>query len=65
MKEIMVVVVARLVVYMYEMRLSKDSNLGEGSEEMGEGRRRKGELQMRDLFVGKADGPLVDFRRRK
>ena len=63
MKEIMVVI-ARLI-YMYEMRLSKGSDLGEGSEGLREGRRRKGELQMRDLFVGKADGPLVEFRRRK
>lgn len=63
MKEIMVVV-ARLL-YLYEMRISEGSCLGEGAEGLGEGRRRKGELQMRDLFVGKADGPMVELRRRE
>lgn len=62
MKEIMVVV-ARLV-YLYEMRISEGSNLGEGAQGLGEGRQRKGEFQMRDLFVAKADGPMVDFRTR-
>ena len=63
MKEIMTVV-ARLV-WLYEMRISEGSSLGEGKEALGEGRRRKGELQMRDLFVGKADGPMVEFRKRE
>lgn len=62
MKEIMIVV-ARLV-YIYEMRISEGSNLGEGAQGLGEGRRRKGELQLRDLFVAKSDGPMVEFRTR-
>ena len=63
MKEIMTVV-ARLV-WLYEMRIAEGSTLGEGAEHLGEGRRRKGELQMRDLFVAKADGPMVQFRARR
>lgn len=63
MKEIMVVV-ARLI-WLFDMRISQGTRMGEGREELGRGRRRSGELQMRDMFVGKAEGPLVEFRARK
>ena len=63
MKEIMVVV-ARLI-WLFEMRIPEGSTIGEGKESLGWGRRRSGELQMRDMFVGKAEGPLVGFRPRK
>lgn len=63
MKEILIVV-ARLF-WLYEMRIDEGSTMGEGAENMGEGRTRKNELQMRDLFVGKAEGPMVRFRRRR
>ena len=60
MKEIMKVVVR--LVWLYEMRIAEGLTLGEGAEHLGEGRRRKGALQMRSLFVAKADGPMVRFR---
>ncbi len=63
MKEIMVVV-GRLV-WGYEMRLVEGSVKGEGSVGKGWGRQRAGELQMRDLFVGKAEGPMMEFRSRR
>lgn len=60
MKEIMIVV-GRLV-WGYEMRVTAGSLKGEGGVGKGWGRQRAGELQMRDLFVGKAEGPMVEFR---
>ena len=64
MKEIMVVV-ARLI-WLFEMRISAGTaRVAEGKESLGWGRRRSGELQMRDMFVGKAEGPLVEFRPRR
>ena len=62
MKELMITL-AR-VVWLYDMRLAEGSTLGEGRPELGLGRHRKGELQMWDKFVSKADGPLVEFRAR-
>ena len=63
MKEIMIVV-ARLI-WLFEMRISEGTRMGEGSEPLGRGRTRSGEFQMRDMFVGKAEGPLVEFRARR
>lgn len=62
MKEIMIVV-GRLV-WGYEMRLVEGGSKGQGGIGKGWARDRPGELQMRDLFVGKAEGLLVEFRRR-
>ena len=62
MKEIMTVI-ARLV-WLYEMRIMEGSTLGEGTADLGRGRKRKGELQLKDMFVAKADGPMVEFRAR-
>ncbi|KAL8880501.1 MAG: hypothetical protein Q9198_002104 [Flavoplaca austrocitrina] len=62
MKEIMIVV-GRLV-WGYEMRLVEGSSNKQGGIGQGWGRHRPGELQMRDLFVGKAEGPVVEFRAR-
>lgn len=62
MKEIMIVV-GRLV-WGYEMRICEGSRVGEGAAGMGWGRERRGELQMRDMFVGKAEGPFVEFKSR-
>lgn len=63
MKEIMIVV-GRLV-WGYEMRIQEGTRKGEGEMGKGWGRERRGELQMRDLFVAKAEGPMVEFKARK
>lgn len=60
-KELMIIV-AR-VVWLYDMRTEPGTALGEGSPGMGAGRERVGEFQMRDMFVGKGDGPMVEFKR--
>lgn len=62
MKEIMVVV-GRLI-WLFEMRIAEGTRVGEGTDSAAPGRKRKGELQMKDMFVGKAQGPLVQFRLR-
>lgn len=52
---------ARLV-WMYDMRLSPGSNVGEGDPEWEWGRRRRGEYQLKDTFAAIRDGPLVEFK---
>ena len=47
---------------LYDMRIKPGSTLGEGSEELGEGRKRKTEFQTCDRFVSLHDGPLVEFK---
>lgn len=59
MMEIMIVV-ARLV-WLYDMRIAEGTDVGEGKKWLGEGRTGKGELQMRDLFVGQAEGRWLSF----
>ena len=60
------IVIARLV-WLFEMRLAPGRREGEGSPEAGvrSGRHRVGEYQGKDMFVLKADGPIVEFRKRK
>lgn len=52
------------VVFMYEMRIAEGYSVGEGSEDMEVGRRRKEEYQLRDSFTSMKDGPYVEFRAR-
>lgn len=52
------------VVWLYDFKLADGARIGEGSEDMVEGRRRKGEYQLRDSFTSMKDGPLVVFRKR-
>lgn len=56
------IVLAR-VLWGFEMRLEPGSTVGEGREDLGEGRKRKNEFQTRDKFVSAHDGPMVEFRR--
>jgi cytochrome P450 len=51
-------------VYLYEMRLARGTTLGEGSPQLEDGRRRKGEYQLMDSFTSIKDGPLVEFKER-
>lgn len=54
---------ARLV-WMYDMRLSPGSTVGEGDPAFEWGRRRRGEYQLKDTFAATRNGPLVEFRAR-
>ena len=64
-KEVMIVI-ARLV-WLFEMRLSPGRLEGEGNPEAGvrSGRHRVSEYQGEDMFVLKANGPIVEFKRRE
>ncbi|KAL9619185.1 MAG: hypothetical protein Q9160_006194 [Pyrenula sp. 1 TL-2023] len=62
MKELMITI-AR-VVWLYEMRLAPGDHRGEGGQDSRLGRQRAGEFQMRDMFVSKTDGPIVQYRLR-
>ena len=57
------IVLARLM-WLYEMRLEPGCNLGDGHEQMGKGRKMRGEFQTYDNFVAAHKGPMVQFRRR-
>ena len=52
------------MVYMYDMRLAPGTSLGQGSQSLEYGRRRKAEFQLRDTFTSMKEGPLVQFRPR-
>jgi cytochrome P450 len=63
MKELMITI-GRLV-WLYDMRLALgQEHVGEGVSGGGLGRERSNEFQMRDMFVSKTDGPVVQFRQR-
>jgi hypothetical protein len=59
----MSLVLAR-IVYNYEVRRDITSNLGGGSLDAIEGRRTVGQYQLRDIFVGIRDGPMVQLAKR-
>ncbi|KAF2867688.1 cytochrome P450 [Massariosphaeria phaeospora] len=64
MKELMVTI-ARLV-WLYDMRLTPgQERVGGGTRGGGIGREREDELQMRDMFVAKTEGPMIQFRQRQ
>ena len=54
------VILAR-IFWLYDMRLS--GSLGEGSINLGKGRRRMNEFQTWDGFTSTHDGPMVEFKR--
>ncbi|KAL8792651.1 MAG: hypothetical protein Q9195_004779 [Heterodermia aff. obscurata] len=60
MKELMLVI-AR-IVWLYEMRLAPGEHRGGGGRDAKLGRHRISEFQMRDMFVSKTDGPVVQYR---
>ncbi|KAH6639969.1 cytochrome P450-like protein [Truncatella angustata] len=63
MKELMITI-AR-VIWLYDMRLAPgEEHRGGGGREKGYGRHRDSEFQLKDMFVSKTDGPLVQFRKR-
>jgi cytochrome P450 len=59
------IAVARLV-FEYEMRLVETAPGDAGVRaDVGSGKRRVGEYHLRDWFLGKGEGPLVEFARRE
>ncbi|KAM0809260.1 putative Cytochrome P450-like protein [Seiridium cardinale] len=63
MKELMITI--GRVVWLYDMRLAPGEEYrGCGGPGKGYGRQRGFEFQLKDMFVSKTDGPMVQFRRR-
>lgn len=60
------IVIARLI-WLYEMRLAPGRSEGEGNPEacVQSGRHRVNEYQGQDMFVLKANGPIVEFKLRE
>lgn len=56
------IALARTVVS-YDMRLASGTRIGEGSADLGYGRHRSTEYQLKDSFTSIKDGPLVEFKR--
>ncbi|KAK3695927.1 hypothetical protein LTR37_018282 [Vermiconidia calcicola] len=52
------------IVYLYDMRLSPGSHMGEGNPDLEFGRHRPNEFQLKDTFTSAKDGPLVEFAAR-
>lgn len=59
----MSVCIAR-ILFTYDIRLAPGDETGAGRPDLKWGRRRRGELQLKDMFVAERDGPLVEFRDR-
>ena len=60
----MKILLARMA-WLFDMRLVQGSGLGEGRPGLGWGRDRKDEFQLYDWFAARAEGPMVEFRRRR
>jgi cytochrome P450 len=52
------------VLYLFDMRLAPVTDVGQGTIDGLEGRRRSGEYQLKDTFTSMKDGPMVQFRAR-
>lgn len=52
-------------LYRMDVRLALGSTLGEGSPELGWGRRDKNQFQLEDAYIAIRHGPLVQFRKRQ
>ena len=60
----MMLVTAR-TLYRMDVRLAPGSTLGEGTSELGWGRRDKNQFQVEDGYVSIRHGPMVQFRQRQ
>lgn len=61
MKELMITI-ARLV-WLYDIRLAPgEESIGAGGQDKAFGRHRKDEYQLKDMFVSKTNGPMLQFR---
>ena len=52
-------------LYRFDVRAEPGSTLGEGSPELGWGRRDRKQFQMDDAFVGIRNGPMIQFKKRE
>jgi cytochrome P450 len=52
------------LLWLYDVRSARDDRTGEGRPDRAWGRRRKGEYQLEDFFIGERDGPAVEFKAR-
>jgi len=59
----MAIVLGRMI-WLYDMRLEPGTNLGEGNETLGDGRKKRNEFQTYEKFVSSHDGPMVQFKSR-
>lgn len=59
----MLLITAR-TLYRMDVRLAPGSTLGEGTAELGWGRRDKNQFQVEDGYVALKHGPMVQFRKR-
>jgi cytochrome P450 len=59
----LLIIMARML-YLMDFRLQPGDRLGEGSPELGWGRRDKRIFQFQDFYVGQRKGPMVQFRKR-
>ena len=59
----MAIALAR-ILWLFDLRLTPGSTLGEGHVGLGKNRMRKDEFQLYDKFVSTHEGPLVQFRPR-
>jgi cytochrome P450 len=52
------------VLFVFDMRLTPGTSVGEGRPDLELGRRRTMEFQLKDTFTSLKDGPVVQFRKR-
>lgn len=50
-------------LYRLDVRAEPGSTLGEGSPELGWGRRERKHFQLYDSYISMRDGPMIQFRR--
>ena len=50
-------------LYRFDVRAEPGSTLGEGSPELGSGRRDRKQFQLDDAFVGIRNGPTIQFKK--
>lgn len=51
-------------LYQMDVRVPPGSTLGEGSPNLGWGRRNKNQFQFKDAYITLRDGPMVEFKKR-
>ena len=51
-------------LYRLDMRAAPGSTLGEGSPELGWGRRERKHFQLYDAYISMRDGPMIQFKKR-
>jgi cytochrome P450 len=52
------------LLFLFDLREAEGETIGGGKPELGFGRKRKNEYQIKDRFVGERDGPVIEFKAR-